>query len=693
MTVRNKIWLVLLANLLLATACAESEFAASDKKGKVSADAKGEPNSDTAITVENAGRVTQISADFETLNRVKVDMTLDVKNKLLQQDITMSKALNNTEKTFTQNDRTLVTKMFKQGSAGAPVTENFQQAAVTGIVDILVVIDNSGSMTEEQQNLATRLDPLISFISTADWQIGVITTSIGEPCMRGLIKRGDANASTAFAAAVAAGINGSGDERGFYRAVEGLGCKTINPAGWLRANSSVAVLIVSDEDNCSTGGTCSPNNGDSAYTYVTNYLANTLQRQVGVNARAYGIYKKPGDATCTTAASFANRYRELVNATLGVEGSICDASYSTTLQSISKNIASTLKSQFSLKSAPDANSLVVKVNGVQVTTGYSVSGTTLTFTDVPPANAAIQVFYTTGAQPQLKEFALGAAPIPGTLTVLVNQMQVTTGFSVSAANSLVFDAAPAPSVEIKATFRIADKPLLKSFDIGKLAVANTIKVFVNNVADINFAYDITTGLVNMVNAPIDAAMIKIQYVSDSGPILEYPFMIVGQNPRDFLAVEKGTTNPVTVQYVAANGKIKVDPASFKDNVVVTVSYRNSESNKNTYMLANEPVAGSLKIDSKILDCELGKGIEVQGQNIMVDCLIGSTPFVNVSYEYELPQVRRFELKSVLDAEVGTWTVLVDGVATDKYKREGNVISFDEELARGAIVSIVFERKD
>src|SRR5690606_34653408 len=43
-------------------------------------------------------------------------------------------------------------------------------------VDVLIVIDNSGSMEYEQRNMAQRVRNFISILRGLDWQIGVTTT-------------------------------------------------------------------------------------------------------------------------------------------------------------------------------------------------------------------------------------------------------------------------------------------------------------------------------------------------------------------------------------------------------------------------------------------------------------------------------------------------------------------------------------
>ncbi len=47
-------------------------------------------------------------------------------------------------------------------------------------VDILFVVDNSGSMYEEQGRLSTALASFITSIGAIDWQIGITTTDVSD---------------------------------------------------------------------------------------------------------------------------------------------------------------------------------------------------------------------------------------------------------------------------------------------------------------------------------------------------------------------------------------------------------------------------------------------------------------------------------------------------------------------------------
>ena len=57
-------------------------------------------------------------------------------------------------------------------------------------LDILMVIDNSGSMKEAHENLSTNLKSLLENVKDSDWRI-VITTATFTDCLRAVINKGD----------------------------------------------------------------------------------------------------------------------------------------------------------------------------------------------------------------------------------------------------------------------------------------------------------------------------------------------------------------------------------------------------------------------------------------------------------------------------------------------------------------------
>ncbi|MBP9706365.1 MAG: hypothetical protein KBD78_01910 [Oligoflexales bacterium] len=166
-------------------------------------------------------------------------------------------------------------KEFTQGKIEDVLT---QIPALTLLpLDIVLVIDNSVSMTAEQNIVQEFLPLILSSIEDFDWQIGITTTDVkgkdgikdtGDECLHELIKKGEANIMPRFSKGVNVGIDGAATERGLYMGAKSLlnNCTVKNFASngpWIRPNSAIAVIIVSDEKNChggdSTNGRCPAN--------------------------------------------------------------------------------------------------------------------------------------------------------------------------------------------------------------------------------------------------------------------------------------------------------------------------------------------------------------------------------------------------------------------------------------------------
>jgi hypothetical protein len=131
-------------------------------------------------------------------------------------------------------------------------------------VDVLLVVDNSCSMIDEQiklgSNFAAFIDEFVN--AQVDYQIGVTTTDMVDPEHRGRLQgdtklitaeMGFDEASSLFAENVHVCATGSGLEKGLDAARAALTEPVISNenAGFLRPNAALAIVFVSDEDDLS----------------------------------------------------------------------------------------------------------------------------------------------------------------------------------------------------------------------------------------------------------------------------------------------------------------------------------------------------------------------------------------------------------------------------------------------------------
>ncbi len=132
-------------------------------------------------------------------------------------------------------------------------------------VDVLLVVDNSCSMIDEQQKLAANFDNFIAQFLNAEvnYQIGVTTTDMSDPTQSGRLV-GDTKIITAdipidearglFQDNVKVCSQGSGFERGLAAAEAALTTHMDDGGanvGFLREDAALSVVIVSDEDDLS----------------------------------------------------------------------------------------------------------------------------------------------------------------------------------------------------------------------------------------------------------------------------------------------------------------------------------------------------------------------------------------------------------------------------------------------------------
>ena len=331
-----------------------------------------------------------------------------------------------------------------------PASNSFQQSSssVTNKLDILWVVDNSSSMSPLQTNLTTNFNSFISNFASKgyDFKMAVTTTDayLADPNLYNYspsdsslaqFKDGtDAtshdgifvitpitpNLNNVFVNNATQGQNGSGDERAFASLKTAMG-SSLN-SGFLRSNSFFAVIIISDEDDFSSeqrlqGSWQYPTNSsnyvaDHSYSYSGLDTVGSYESYLDSLTATTGALRRYNvsaitvlDNTCLSShvssspsSIIGQRYIQIANDTNGVLGSVCDTSFSTSLNAIQSKIAE-LSTAFHLTRAPNVSSIVVEVNGAVVSQGatngwtYDTPSNSIIFhgTAIPQQNATINV--------------------------------------------------------------------------------------------------------------------------------------------------------------------------------------------------------------------------------------------------------------------------------------------------------------
>ncbi len=310
----------------------------------------------------------------------------------------------------------VVVKLSGSGTYDTSQVDEFTQ--VTGQeVDILFVIDDSGSMSEEQDRLT---DSFSEFISQAnvwnnDFHLGGISVNVTDDQVIGRLNRGDtsitprfmtkanSNPST-FARMIDYGTGGNSDsqEAGLQAAQNalsaplssdtGVACGTDNDckndtnicpdaAGcaytciegtcggfnsrFVRDDAQLELLMLSDEEDQSSGG----------LPFYIDFFKNIKGwynvDMMHVNAIVGMDGGSAGSCTASDGGTGAGGYRyvEVVKATNGLAGSICDSSYAGIMKKVG-DVTFHPKVQFFLSRLADPATVSVQVNGTACTSGW-----------------------------------------------------------------------------------------------------------------------------------------------------------------------------------------------------------------------------------------------------------------------------------------------------------------------------------
>ncbi len=305
-------------------------------------------------------------------------------------------------------DRSTINRVEVRDPLAVAATQIDLHKQSDGIVDILWVIDDSGSMKNQRSTLVSNFDRFIQELLQlrVNFQIGVISTNAtdkGE--LRGtttkIIKNTTPNPRTVFLANTSFPDSRTRWEQGLRMMQLALTpplATTGANMGFLRPNAALAVIAVSDEDDGSYG--------DPAY-YVR--FLREVKGKGNENLISFSVIAGTTPSGCTppgeeifwgSLAEPAFRYSSVATKTGGIVGSICDASFEATLVSIAQAL-NTLRRVFPLSLKPDPATLSVLVNGVPVPKDvvngwqYRPETQSITFSGsyVPPPGASIRVEY------------------------------------------------------------------------------------------------------------------------------------------------------------------------------------------------------------------------------------------------------------------------------------------------------------
>jgi hypothetical protein len=278
------------------------------------------------------------------------------------------------------------------------IEEIFEQSP-TPKVDVLWVVDNTGSMVQEQQMLANGMHRFVEALNheNINWHAGIVTTDVsgndagvlqGTPW---LITSNIDQAAEALQDAAHVGLLGHQPEAGLAAAVIALSpeLKETN-RGFRRDDAALHIVVFSDSDDDSES-VLGPNTTERFLEFLDQQAiitGHSASFSAVVGASPHGCIGQGGTALPGT------RYIDVVDQSGGTQGNICNADFESVMTVLASQSVE-WKTRFTLQAEPDKETLRIQVNDQRIDTGWillpELPG--IEFNVAPEPDAEIRIRY------------------------------------------------------------------------------------------------------------------------------------------------------------------------------------------------------------------------------------------------------------------------------------------------------------
>lgn len=271
--------------------------------------------------------------------------------------------------------------------------------------DILFVVDNSGSMQEEQSNMSARFSLFIKNLMQINWKVGIITTDVDDAARSysdgqlqefengvDFLDSKSIDAEASFSQVIRRRESGSPYEQGIYATYRFLERQINSKTPFMRDDASINIVFLTDADETpyknATGVTVvqKRNRPDELMKYLKeNWPMKKFQ--------FHSIVVNNGDKACLSQSNnegYGIAYETLSNATNGVKGSVCAKDYGSQLQFMTEKIKDLVKN-LTLDCAPAYDSITkkhrfeIKYDGAETIEVEKIEGNVVYFKGGLPA--------------------------------------------------------------------------------------------------------------------------------------------------------------------------------------------------------------------------------------------------------------------------------------------------------------------
>lgn len=224
-------------------------------------------------------------------------------------------------------------------------------------VDILLVIDNSGSMANEQAKISAAFANFLNNLGALNYRIAITTTDVSSFGLQGsltyfggssrtFIDRTTPQALELLQYTVKTGTSGSGDEKGLSAIKmftdKALAVKSTlsNENIFLRPDAVFATIVITDSDEAEYAG---------GYQSANAFLADFRAKLPNKTYIHHSSIVLPNDQLCRDSGEgYGVTYFDLSKATGGISASLCSPDYVDQL----KNFATTIYNKISEQTLP-----------------------------------------------------------------------------------------------------------------------------------------------------------------------------------------------------------------------------------------------------------------------------------------------------------------------------------------------------
>lgn len=282
--------------LLLIASCREESFVGdtTEEQTKIETSDRTPKTPKPQITSEPLSSKThyQLSPQLFTINP-SGEQRSETVGFIKKVTITMESLTQQSSETISSPARTLHSKSFTQtGRDGTPrQVDTFDRQRDKGLLDLLLIVDDSESMKKVHGHMVNNLTGLLSEIDNSNWKINIVDVDTNQLCEHTIIDR---NNKFLYATTLNALTNSpNSNERAIVKARVALGLDRRCNYRWKREGSTLAAVIITDEDHqCTNRGAADNRGNDSNSFFCENEVGNFISEFRGLRptTRLYGIF-------------------------------------------------------------------------------------------------------------------------------------------------------------------------------------------------------------------------------------------------------------------------------------------------------------------------------------------------------------------------------------------------------------------